>query len=307
MWYLLPTSKWHSSGKINETAVNGENVVTFNHKDSFEFLFQSGDYTVSVRNSKNDVLSFEHVSKVIVRGEPNVIINCLDQFCLVFIDVSTVIIKNCGCYYYGYYYSHKTYYAVYHYNTELSRTKTEIDNMTFTNSKFYFMRLLHAPEARHLAVIIKDTVFEKCIYRHGDRSILQLFFDDVILRINITLNSLKVRNNNLSFIIPVYDFVHPVFFFITFVCHNYFIHDNDLVMKLKGCNLFFKRAQLDFSNNLAMSRPQQAPLYINKCRMKFEHSQVVFKNNVARITQWWMFFRIHRHSLFGQHKHSVYQ
>ncbi len=56
-------------------------------------------------------------------------------------------------------------------------------------------------------------------------------------------------------------------------------------MRLKGGRLFFQKAQLNFSNNLAFHRPQQASVYIKKrCRVSFEHSHVMFGNNIGSLS-----------------------
>ena len=266
-------------GQINGTAINGDSIISFSCSNKLEFMFRSGDYRVN--KSVNNILSFEHISTVIIRGEPNVTVDCLDEFCLVFTDVTTVVIKNmhfknCGCHHW----SRETYYVMHHYTGDLSRTITEIFDVRFTNSKIFF----HVDVfPAFLTVTIKDTIFENCVHQRKDGSILQLYFSDERIKINITLQNLNVRDNNSSFLLPVYNFIRPFFFSITLVGRIRFSNNSDMLMRVIGGRLYLKRAKVDFNNNSALLI-SQAPMYFKKSTLRFEQSHIIFKNNMGSLS-----------------------
>ena len=282
------------ASNLNETAVKQDaNCV------KKEFVFQSGSHIV--KGNEKHFLLFENTRSITIRGQPNVtIINCLDDFCFVFRNVTSVKIynvhvQNCSC---------SGGYGIHEYILESSSARIEIVDSRFTNSciMFGYQRLPYydtlysnvcRAKSTKLTVTIRNVTVENCSdtcksILDFSAGVVNLASVDLLSQLNITLHNLNVTDNDSPFLnLQLQD---SLFFdsFITFTGCSHFTRN-------KGCTivsvsarvntLHFTRAEVYFINNTMIGDQlgSAASIKVERANIILEHSHVIFKNNQGGI------------------------
>ena len=258
-----------------------------------EFLFQSGTHIVNDTKHLNyRTLSFSSIGTVVIRGEPNVTIKCVDEFHFSFYDISSIMIKNIHLWKCQQVNKFETYGVYFQFWRTLIGT-VEILNSKFTDSAIKFQSM-----SRDRTVItIKDTIIENC--SKSQESLLTLVHElnplksIRSLRIYITLENLNVRDNNSSFlrlvthkVINYYEYCCLIF--IKFRGVNYFTHNNGslfdiVVAQYSNCTVHFSRAKVYISNNIVkydgLLGKSHSPISVSSCELIFKHTHMDISNN----------------------------
>ena len=257
-----------------------------------KFLFQSGTHNVKGFSS----LNFENISSIIIRGENfNVTIKCSNEFCLNFMDVSTVKIKNmhiqnCNCFQsngsgINYYITHSV--------VDLTGIIEIVDSI-FTDSRLAVLDVdefdddeLSVKIKLNLSITIKDTIFENC--SDFPDSVVYLFVSSSVSGfLQAKFQNLNVRDNKSPFLdIEVYMSEGPTSFStVTFTGYNYFINNQGPVIDIRNIlQLYFSITEMYIINTTVIIDDgyfyhDYSPVFVEKLgAIIFEQSHVVFSNN----------------------------
>ena len=252
-----------------------------------EFLFQSGTHIVN--DTKYQSLLFSSIEMVIIRGEPHVIIKCMNDCHFRFYDISSTTIENIHLWKCQ---AVKRFepYGVYFHFWQSTVGKVEISDSKFTDSTIKF------ESTRKAEITIKNTIIENCAkFRE---SILTLVDDTRPTRfsskIYVTLENLHVRNNNSSFLtlvpredVPSY-YDYCCLIFIKVKGRNYFTGNNGSIIDIlvdvfSNCTFHFLRAEVYIINNVVkyggLLDKSDSPVSINSCELLFKHTHMEISNN----------------------------
>ena len=256
---------------------------------SNELIFQSGIHRVL--NDHDKILTFDNISSVVIRGEVNATIKCLNQYLNIhFIEVSGITIQsmhieNCNII--------ETVHSREVHETQDQQFEMHVSDSKFTNTSISVNRVqtydddnqLLSSTSGTLLITIEDSNIENCVDSHF------LNLDAEIDLITVTFKGLNFRCNNrplLHYSMDDLDSPADSELLVEVTGINYFVSNNHSIFILQQSRLLFSRAEVNFinnSNHVDFNYDSSfGPIVLQSdSTALFEHSNVVFNNNQGGI------------------------
>ena len=217
---------------------------------TMEIVFQSGIHQVAEITGCQPV-RFWHLDRVVIKGQTNVTIDCLNRLFIHFNNVPRFIIqnvkfKNCIC--------HQGFGIVF--STEHLSTATAIIlDAKFTNSRLIILNQRNdsVKPLKQEIIVINNTVFEDCCNSMSDLSILYMNHSSGFL--GFTMNGINVQNNISPFLFIVqYVPERHLVSSIALIGQNYFTNNAQSIIFIfcsysEFCTLRFSNTTVHFTNN----------------------------------------------------------
>ena len=241
-------------------------------------LFKPGIHQIrGNEQTECQAFKFTEMNSVVIRGQINATINCLNKFYLQFVDVSLVKIENmhiqnCICI--------KGYGVFFNMMVKLAVARIEMVDSKFTNSRLKFQQLYDNCSIKQM-LTVRNTIIENCIGPQLSLPIIDLNFHCSGL-VNITLQNINVRSNDSPFLSFSSLQTKKLTVKLLVTGSNYFTHNTDYIFGISSDGEFhFSNTEVYIFNNTATNSLgfEGSPISVSDCKVIFENSHVVLNKN----------------------------
>ncbi|MCG8624225.1 MAG: hypothetical protein MJE68_19800, partial [Proteobacteria bacterium] len=211
-----------------------------------EIVFQTGIHR------KTEIIDCQplligRTNMLIIKGQPNVTVDCLDNMFLYFYNVSTLVIQNmhfqnCTCF---------QGFGIVFETRHLSTVMAMVVDSNFTTSRLNLnWRDESTKPLANQTIIISNSVFEDCCSLNPDMSILLMHHSSGIL--NFTMQNIDVHNNRSPFLFIVQsntDESEISSSSAMLTGKNYFTGNKNYIICILGLNFIFSQTEVFLTNN----------------------------------------------------------
>ena len=237
---------------LNQLAIDIVSAInSTRYFETMEIVFQTGTHQATEITGCQPLL-IGHINVVIIKGQPNVTIDCLDSLSFYFYRLSSFIIqnihfKNCICF---------QGFGIVFDTMQLSTAMAVIIKSNFTNSRLNLnWRDESIKPITKETVLISNSVFENCCSLNPSMPILVMNHSSGIL--NFTMHKIKVQNNRSPFLFIEEDPINNMSSSsVTLTGQNYFTRNKNFIIVVlcthrADFKLHFSQTEVYITNNTA--------------------------------------------------------